>query len=426
MNMRDYTPSLNSNRRRTGLSSIVALSSLLLMAPQLVQARSGYVWHIRGGHSASTQESHIHANVELHAHSPQEAKDRLKEVEEKREEAREKLRQAREKEQKAVAKLNAIKDKLDDTKKELSSNKHELAATQTNLVHVETNLETTTTQEQSVEGQATQRLRQMYEGQRLGLLDMLFQVSSLQQLMDLLYYQERVAEMDKKLIACLRSKAATLSEQKNELGHQKMQLGDLVSEFAKKALMLNKEKSDQEEVADKLRSQRAFYEAAEQQLSRESGQLEQQIIAMVRASQASHSQSGQIVTRGSGNMAFPIHASVSSPFGWRRHPIFGVRKFHTGVDLAGPNHSPIKASDSGNVLYSGWYGGYGKVVIVSHGNGIATLYAHMSKVDAAAGQNVSKGDVLGYEGSTGFSTGPHLHFEVRVDGKPNNPLNFVR
>jgi len=263
----------------------------------------------------------------------------------------------------------------------------------------------------------------MYEGQRLGLLDMLFQVNSLQQLMDLLYYQERVAEMDKALIDNLRAKAAALAAQKNQLGQQKMQLGDIVTEFAKKALMLNKEKSEQEVVADKLRSQRAFYEAAEQQLSRESNQLEQQILQMVRASKG---HSNKVVTQGSGTMAMPLKASITSPFGWRRHPIFGVRKFHTGVDLAGPNRSPIRAADSGNVLYSGWYGGYGKVVIVSHGNGLATLYAHMSKTNAGAGDNVSKGDVIGYEGSTGFSTGPHLHFEVRVDGKPNNPLNFVR
>ncbi|MBX9689650.1 MAG: peptidoglycan DD-metalloendopeptidase family protein [Candidatus Obscuribacterales bacterium] len=358
-----------------------------------------------------------------HTRSAQEAKERLKEIERKRQEAHERLRLAREKERVALQKLHKIQSALHSTTKVLNSNKHQLAKTETNLVQTETKLRTTTTQEHSMEGQASQRLREMYEGQRLGLLDMLFQVNSLQQLMDLLYYQERVAELDKKLISDLRAKATALSAQKSKLGQQKMQLGDIVSEFAKKALMLNKEKSEQEVVADKLRSQRAFYEAAEHQLSRESNQLEQQILQMVRASQ---SKSDKVVTHGSGSLAMPIHAPVTSPFGWRRHPIFGVRKFHTGVDLAGPNHTPVKASDSGNVLYSGWYGGYGKVVIVSHGNGLATLYAHMSKVNASAGQNVSKGDVVGYEGSTGFSTGPHLHFEVRVDGKPNNPLNYVR
>ena len=81
-----------------------------------------------------------------------------------------------------------------------------------------------------------------------------------------------------------------------------------------------------------------------------------------------------------------------------------MRKFHTGVDLAGPNHAAIRAADSGNVLYTGWYGGYGKVVILSHGNSMATLYAHMSKTAVEVGQNVAKGDIVGYEGTTGFST----------------------
>lgn len=359
----------------------------------------------------------------IRARSAEEAKDRLKEIEQKKKLAHEKLRLAREQERKALAKLHTIQSHLRKTTTILKSNQHDLKTTETKLVHVETNLKTTNSQELNMEDQASSRLREMYEGQRLGLLDMLFQVGSLQQLMDLLYYQERVAELDKKLISGLRAKAAQLSAQKTRLGQQKMQLGDIVSEFAKKALMLNKEKSEQELVADKLRSQRAFYEDAERQLSRESNQLENQILQMVRASQ---NQTNRVVTRGSGTMAMPLNAPVTSPFGWRRHPIFGVKKFHTGVDLAGRNHSPIRASDSGNVLYSGWYGGYGRVVIISHGNGFATLYAHMSKAAASAGQNVSKGDVIGYEGSTGFSTGPHLHFEVRVDGKPNNPLNYVR
>jgi murein DD-endopeptidase MepM/ murein hydrolase activator NlpD len=141
--------------------------------------------------------------------------------------------------------------------------------------------------------------------------------------------------------------------------------------------------------------------------------------------ETSHRRSTKNMTVGSGNLAYPISAQITSPFGWRKHPIFGIRKFHTGVDLAGPNHSAIRAADGGNVLYTGWYGGYGKVVIVSHGKGMATLYAHLCKVATNVGDNVSKGDVIGYEGTTGFSTGPHLHFEVRYNGVPNNPMNYL-
>jgi len=148
--------------------------------------------------------------------------------------------------------------------------------------------------------------------------------------------------------------------------------------------------------------------------------------SVIQQMESSNRKSNKHMATGSGTLAMPINAQVTSPFGWRRHPIFGVRKFHTGVDLAGPNHSAIRAADNGSVLYTGWYGGYGKVVIISHGKGMATLYAHMSQAAVSVGQNVSKGDVIGHEGTTGFSTGPHLHFEVRVDGKPNNPMNYLR
>lgn len=338
---------------------------------------------------------------------------------------REQAQKVRKKEQLAMAQLKKIKHELTKTTTELKANKSQLQTTETHLRSCETDLTKAADKEQILSDGAIQRIREMYEGQRLGLLEALFQVTSLQQLMDVLYYQERIAEQDRYLIDDLRARERALAAQKNQLGSEKMKLGDMVSEFARKALMLNKEKSDQEQVADKLRTQRAFYDNAEQQLFRESGQLERQITAMMRANQAKNT-SDKVVTHGSGRLCMPLQAPVTSPFGWRRHPIFGVRKFHTGVDLAGPNHSAIKAADGGDVLYSGWYGGYGKVVIVDHGNGLATLYAHLSKPAVGAGEAVSKGQVVGYEGTTGFSTGPHLHFEVRVDGKPNNPLNYVR
>lgn len=365
------------------------------------------------------------ASANHHSGNLQEAEKRKKELERKRRdarEARENAERLRKKERAAVAQLNKIKTALTTTTRELKHNKKQLATTETHLKTCETNLNKTADLEQNLSEGAASRLRQMYEGQRLGLLEAMFQVSSLQQLMDVLYYQERIADQDRGLIEELRARERALAAQRNQLGSQKMKLGDIVTEFAKKALALNKEKSEQEQVADKLRTQRAFYEAAEHQLNRESNQLERSIMAMMSAKKSSD----KVVTHGSGNMAMPLRAAVTSPFGWRRHPIFGVRKFHTGIDLAGPNHSPIKSADTGTVLYSGHYGGYGKVVIVGHGDGLATLYAHLSKQAVSEGQNVRKGDVVGYEGSTGFSTGPHLHFEVRVHGKPNNPLNFVR
>lgn len=353
---------------------------------------------------------------------------KLKDIERNRKEVQERLHdvqrkadEARRRERQAIQKLHTIENALNSTKGALNHSQKDLKTTERKIGETDHNLARTKSLEEIATEQACNRLRDIYEGQRLGLVEMIFQVSSVQTLLDVFYYQERIAEMDRKLLEGLRAKAVALSVKKNQLGSKKNVLGDLVSEFAKKALQLNKAKDDQEEVAEKLRTQRAFYEDAERQLASESHSLERQILDMCQ-----NQHDSKTVVRGSGTMSMPLNASISSPFGYRRHPIFGVRKFHTGIDLAGRNHSPVHAADSGNVIFSGWYGGYGKVVIVSHGKDLATLYAHMSKIGVSVGQNLQKGEVVGYEGSTGFSTGPHLHFEVRLKGKPNNPLNFVQ
>jgi murein DD-endopeptidase MepM/ murein hydrolase activator NlpD len=351
-----------------------------------------------------------------------EAQTRLRDVERRHREAQERLSQVRKKEQLALLHLRKIQAKLNLTTGALRESKSKLQHTETKLDETERGLRRTKSSEELVSEQAGRRLREIYEGQRLSLLEMFFQVDSLTALLDLFYYQERVAESDRKLLEQLRAQEAALAARKNKLGEQRLKLGDLVSEFARKALMISREKLTQEQIAEKLRNQREFYEKAERQLARESQQLEQQILDM----ESSNKRSVKDMAQGSGHMTMPLRAGITSPFGWRRHPIFGLRKFHTGIDLAGPNHAAIAASDSGNVLYTGWYGGYGRVVIVSHGKGMSTLYAHLSRVAVSPGQNVKKGDIIGYEGTTGFSTGPHLHFEVRVNGKPNNPLNFVK
>lgn len=372
-----------------------------------------------GNTSADKKMSGSTENAKKGAADP---KERLKEIEKNRHELQTRLQAARLQEKKALQQLNQIKSKLNNTTHELNSHQHQLKKTERNLEQTQDNLNKTTNAEQRHEELAAVRLKEIYEGQRLGLVEMLFEVKSLQDILDLMYYQEKIAAQDSQIIRELKERALALHAQKNRLGNQKNVLGDLVSEFARKAMALNKEKSAQEQIADKMRTQRAFYEQAERQLAHESMMLEQQIMSMINANKKSATPAVQ----GSGHMSMPIKAAITSPFGWRRHPIFGVRKYHTGVDLAGPNRSAIKAADDGNVLYAGWYGGYGKVVIVNHGNGLATLYAHMSKTAVSVGANIKKGDVVGYEGSTGFSTGPHLHFEVRVDGKPNNPLNYVK
>lgn len=122
----------------------------------------------------------------------------------------------------------------------------------------------------------------------------------------------------------------------------------------------------------------------------------------------------------------PTSGVVTSPYGSRIHPISGKQSFHTGIDYAPPHGTAIKASASGTVTSAGWLGGYGNAVIVDHGNGYSSLYAHASSLSVSVGQKVSQGQVIAAVGSTGNSTGPHLHFEIRYNGKHVNPANYVR
>lgn len=126
---------------------------------------------------------------------------------------------------------------------------------------------------------------------------------------------------------------------------------------------------------------------------------------------------------GSEAMRMPVQGRLTSSFGERFHPILGYERFHAGVDLGAAAGTPIVAAADGKVVSAGWAGGYGQAVAIAHAGGIETKYGHMSRIAAYAGETVRRGDVIGYVGSTGLSTGPHLHFEVMKNGRPVNPLS---
>ena len=166
----------------------------------------------------------------------------------------------------------------------------------------------------------------------------------------------------------------------------------------------------------KVQNDRRNLEAALDELEETSRQIEQEI---------KRKQQREKGALGTGEMIWPLKGRISSSFGWRHHPILKKNKFHSGIDIAVPSSTSVKAADGGRVLISGWNGGYGYYIAIDHGNGISTAYAHNSRLLVKEGELVYQGQEIAKSGSTGLSTGPHLHFEVRDNGKPVEPLKYL-
>ncbi|MEH2392577.1 MAG: peptidoglycan DD-metalloendopeptidase family protein [Nostoc sp.] len=239
-----------------------------------------------------------------------------------------------------------------------------------------------------------------------------------------------VYQADQKILVKLNVQANLINKQKTDVEQQKNEIALIREQLLAQKADYQTQAQSQSELIQRLNSDRLALEAAQNQLERESKNLEvliQQKVAEATAEEAQAKTNGQtsMIIRGTGVMAYPSDAPTSSPFGWRIHPILGYRRFHAGLDFAASYGSTIRAADSGRVIFAGWYGGYGRAVIIDHGNGMTTLYGHTSELYVTEGQAVERGQAIGAVGSTGFSTGPHLHFEVRRNGTPVDPANFL-
>ena len=177
------------------------------------------------------------------------------------------------------------------------------------------------------------------------------------------------------------------------------------------------EEAKQKALLEDVKRQVKRFEAEIASLKKESDAIG----ALLRARQRAQ----KVVPSGKGVLAVPVAGAITSGFGSRLHPLFETVRMHNGVDFSAPTGTPVKAADAATVAVAGTRGGYGTTVILDHNNGLATLYAHLSRLAVREGATVTRGQVIGYVGSTGYSTGPHLHFEVRVNGNPVDPMRYL-
>lgn len=312
--------------------------------------------------------------------------------------------------------------RLESSRYSLEFQEANLDKTKAQLKTLENSLDIALAEQQQLAAQVGKRLRSIYMGEHLSFLQMFLDAGNIATLLDRMYYKERILAQDKKLYASYLAKTKALEEKKNALAEQKNQLAITIQRIQAYQGQLQEAMVLDRLLVQKLKTSRDAYEAAENQLQQESFNIERQILNLTKA--------GGYVLGSTGRFIAPVLAAITSGFGNRFHPIFRTQRFHSGIDFGGGHGTPIRAADGGVVIQAGWQGGYGKVVIINHGSkagkNLTTLYGHMSRTAVRAGQQIAKGQTIGYVGSTGFSTGPHLHFEVRENGRPVNPMSFLK
>ncbi|MCC6443003.1 MAG: peptidoglycan DD-metalloendopeptidase family protein [Armatimonadetes bacterium] len=232
------------------------------------------------------------------------------------------------------------------------------------------------------------------------------------------HYAKRVVDSDVDLIQQIKEEREDIAYGKRLLDRKKTQISRLFFRLQAVKMAQRQEASEKLEEFKDISQQRAYFEQHLAQLEQNSREIEE----MIRRLAVTPQGRARMARPWRGGFIRPVNGRITSGFGYRQHPILKRYKLHTGTDLAAPSGTPIRAAAGGVVIHAGWWGAYGNCVIIDHGGGVSTLYGHCSSLSVSNGQSVKQGQTIGRVGSTGFSTGPHLHFEVRQNGVPRNPL----
>lgn len=308
-------------------------------------------------------------------------------------------------------KMSAVQDQLEKTERELESAKREQQKLATELREQTEKLE-------QIKIRVGHRIRAMYvqgDGSPIALLSESENLSDLAARKALL---ERIADKDREIFTEARVLRDTVLAKKKERDAKVIQVAALIEQRTKQLAELESVRAEKKAMFASLKAEENDLEDQYDEMLKESQKLEAQIAAL----QAKAAGSTPIF---SGKFILPVNGRYSSGFGYRIHPISGVRKMHTGQDIAAPSGTAIKAAGSGKVITAAYLNGYGNTVVIDHGGGVSTLYGHCSRLFVSVGQSVTQGQSIAAVGSTGYSTGPHLHFEVRINGKPVNPLGRI-
>lgn len=341
-------------------------------------------------------------------------------------------------------KLNSSKKEMEKLKKELQKNKKAQDKTSKELRYLDLQVEKTEVELEIVENKLksvtdsitktlkeleyakkslhdkndllNSRIKVMYKNGTIGIMEVLLTSKNLTDFLTRLDMVKEIVNHDVNLLKYMKEQKELIEEKKLKLEKDKLLLAKTQQEVVKKKSSLEVATRAKERKIKELKNNYKEMNRQIDELNDYAKKLAKKIVKL----QSNAKYYG-------GEMAWPVpgYYRISSPFGKRFHPILKVYKLHTGMDIPAPTGKKVIAANNGKVIHAGWAGGYGKAVMIDHGGKIVTLYAHNSKVLVKAGQVVKKGQTIALIGSTGYSTGPHSHFEVRKNGKYVNPYPWV-
>lgn len=335
----------------------------------------------------------------------------------------EQLRQIEEQLRQATAELGTIKEQRVAVENDITLNERQLAEAQKRL--------------EGRESVFYKRVRDIYINGRLSYLDVVIGSKDFSDFANRLEVLKRIIDSDITLINEIKKERAEIEAHKQKLEADRAKLVELEKAALAKQAEIEQKKAERNVVLQKAQNDRATAMQAIEELNASSAQVSAMLkerqaaraAAAAAAAAAAQSSGGQGASdnwvQGTGQLGWPVSGEITSPYGYRVHPIWGTTIYHSGIDIGVDEGTPVHAADGGVVVWSGWMGGYGYAVVIDHGNGLSTLYGHNSELAVDEGQSVAKGQVISYAGSTGNSTGPHVHFEVRVNGDPVDPMGYL-
>ena len=336
----------------------------------------------------------------------------------------EQLRQIEGQLRQATAELGTIKEQRVAVENDITLNERQLAEAQKRL--------------EGRESVFYKRVRDIYINGRLSYLDVVIGSKDFSDFANRLEVLKRIIDSDITLINEIKKERAEIEAHKQKLEADRAKLVELEKAALAKQAEIEQKKAERNVVLQKAQNDRATAMQAIEELNASSAQVSAMLkerqaaraaAAAAAAAAATQSSGGQGSSdnwvQGTGQLGWPVSGEITSPYGYRVHPIWGTTIYHSGIDIGVDEGTPVHAADGGVVVWSGWMGGYGYAVVIDHGNGLSTLYGHNSELAVDEGQSVAKGQVISYAGSTGNSTGPHVHFEVRVNGDPVDPMGYL-